>query len=155
MSKSGIWREPKTYIFLLLPILTGYVTSALCPIGKTAGSKINSRPPSWLFGVIWPILYIFLGLIWIILRNKNKTNNYFIDILMLVNILCLVSWIIFYGCKKDKKGGLYVLLITFCVSLTIFGYSWSVDKSAGILITPYLTWITFAMMLNFTEVNNN
>ena len=153
MITSDTWKNPQTYIYLLLPILTGYLASALCPIGKSSGSKIKSRPPSWVFGIIWPLLYIFLGLTWIILRSKD-TQNYFVDILMILNIVCLVSWIILYGCKKDKKGALYVLLFTFCVSLVIFGYSWSIDRTAGLLMSPYLAWITFAMILNFTDVNN-
>ena len=143
------WEDWKTYLFILLPSITGYLASFFCYIGKDAGSKIPSRPPSWIFGVVWPILYIFLGLTWVILRK----NSYIIDILMIINIFGLILWIIVYGCQKNKKLGLYVLLFILVIAFMIFGYAWSQNKIAAMLTTPFLVWIIFATMLNYTEVN--
>lgn len=144
------WKDWKTYFFLLLPAVTGYITSFACHVGKDAGSKITARPPSWVFGVVWPILYIFLGLVWVILR---KTDPLIIDILMSITIIGLVSWIVIYGCMKKKRMALYVLLGILISGLMIFGYAWNKNKTAGMLITPFLAWIVFATMLNYTEVN--
>lgn len=144
------WKDWKTYLFLLLPAVTGYIASFNCKIGKDAGSKIPARPPSWVFGVVWPLLYAFLGLVWVILR---KNNSHTIDMLMIINIIGLIGWILVYGCQKNKRGALYILLAIFLSSLMLFGYAWTQNKVAGMLITPFVTWITFALMLNYTEVN--
>jgi translocator protein len=139
--------------FLLLPSLTGYIASFNCKVGHNAGEKILARPPSWVFGVVWPILYLLLGVVWLILRNNN--NKQTIDILMSLNLLLLVSWIVVYGCMNKKRIALYILLGILVVGLMIFGDAWSQNKIAGILVTPFIAWIIFATMLNYTEVNQN
>ena len=132
-------------------MITGYIASMICTVGKDAGTTVPARPPSWVFGAIWPFLYLSLGIAWVILR---KQDSYIIDILMYITILSLVAWIIVYGCGKNKKNALYIILLVLVVALLLFGYSWSQNKYAGMLITPFLAWILFATMLNFTEVNN-
>ena len=94
------WKDWKTYICLLIPIITGYLASMVCEIGKDAGTTVPSRPPAWVFATVWPLLYLCLGLAWVIIRNQN---SYIIDILMSLTVLGLVSWILMYGCGKNKK----------------------------------------------------
>ena len=137
--------------FILLPSITGYIASFTCSVGKDAGSKITARPPPWVFAVVWPILYLLLGIVWLLLRHNN--NKQTIDILMIINLLLLVCWIVVYGCMNNKRNALYILLAVLSVGLMIFGYSWSHNKIAGILVTPFIAWIIFATMLNYTEVN--
>jgi len=144
------WKDWKTYLFLLIPMVTGYITSFSCTIGKDAGSKVPARPPSWVFGTVWPILYLFLGLSWVLLR---QTNYHIIDILMTLNIVGLIAWIFVYGCKKNKKNALYIILIVLLIALQIFGYAWTQNRMAAMMVTPFLAWILFATMLNYTEVN--
>lgn len=145
------WKDWKTYIFLLIPMITGYLASMACTVGKEAGTVVPARPPSWVFRAVWPFLYIFIGIAWVILREQD---SYIIDILMSMTVLGLVSWILAYGCGKNKKNALYIILLVLVTSLLLFGYSWSENKYAGMLISPFLGWILFATMLNFTEVNN-
>lgn len=144
------WKDWKTYLFLLIPMLTGYITNVSCNVGKNAGSNVPARPSPWVFGAVWPILYLFLGIVWVLLR---KNDSYIIDILMILNIVGLVSWITVYGCKKNKKNALYIILIVLLIALLIFGYAWTQNRIAGMLITPFIAWILFATMLNYTEVN--
>lgn len=144
------WKDWKTYLFLLIPVLTGYITSFSCTVGKDAGAKVPARPSPWVFGAVWPILYLFLGIVWVLLR---KTDSHIIDILMILNVVGLVSWITVYGCKKDKKNALYIILLVLLVAFLIFGYAWTQNRTAGMLITPFVSWILFATMLNYTEVN--
>ena len=50
-------------IIFLIPLITGYFMSAICPMKKgEAGSNVPARPPGWVFGVVWPILYLLLTL---------------------------------------------------------------------------------------------
>ena len=53
------------YIYLFLPLVSGYTVSAFCAPTKSAASNIKFRQPSWIFGIVWPILYILIGLAWI------------------------------------------------------------------------------------------
>ena len=149
----------KLYLFLF-PIISGYLTSKFCPVGKDAGIQIASRPPSGVFAIVWPILYLCLGYYWVMMRNgdtlfmKGKLGPITItDVLMLLTIFGLVSWIILYGCKKNKKNSLYMLLLILVLAFMLFGYGWSKRMCCGMIVTPFLSWIIFATMLNYSEVN--
>ena len=102
-------------IIFLIPLISGYTMSLICPMKKESGSNIPARPPAWVFGVVWPILYILMGLSWVLLRKeKNKT---IVDILFFLLIITLNSWLFSYSCLKKKKIALYSSYITcFCFS---------------------------------------
>ena len=134
----------------LIPITIGYLMSAICPMKGKAGSNVPSRPPGWVFGVVWPILYILMGLAWIRLRKQKDKIT--VDILFCLLTVVLNSWIVVYSCANRKKDALYILLISLTISLAIWGYS--VGTTELFYFTPLVVWLLFATMLNFTEVNN-
>lgn len=138
-------------IIFLTPLISGYTMSSICPMKRTSGSNIPARPPSWVFGIVWPILYILMGLSWVLLRKeKNKTT---VDILFFLLIIALNSWLFFYSCLKKKKSALYILLISIVIVLLIWGYS--VGTKQMFYLTPLVVWLIFAFILNFTEINNS
>lgn len=140
------------WIYLFIPIVTGYLTSYKCHIGKSAGKTVKASPPPWVFGIVWPVLYLLIGYSWVLLRKKDKS----VDALFWMNIIVLVSWLIVYGCIKDKKSALFILLGTFIIALVTWGYAIkSTVNGPMYYLTPYIGWLLFALLLNFTEVNKN
>jgi len=125
------------YIYLLLPIIAGYSTTLICKPGKSAGSLVKFRPPRQVFSIIWPILYILLGLAWV--YSKEQTVIY-----LAINIL-LCSWLIFYSCFENKQISLYLLLLT--LMMLFFAYTNS-NKVSQNLIIPLIIWIFFAILLS-------
>jgi tryptophan-rich sensory protein len=119
-------------------------------ISGEAGSSVPSRPPGWVFGVVWPILYILMGLAWVQLRKQKDETT--VDILFSLLIIALNSWIIVYSCAKQKKNALYILILSVAIVLATWGYS--VGTTEMFYLTPLVAWLIFATMLNFTEVNN-
>ena len=139
-------------IIFILPLLSGYATSFMCKMDKSSGSNVKSRPPPFVFGIVWPILYLSIGLIWVMTRKYGIM----VDILMGILTVLLSLWIIIYSCKNDKRNALYVLLLINLVSLIIFGLLWSYREiGPSILFTIFLAWINFAIMMNFIEVEKN
>ena len=138
-------------IIFLIPLTTGYLMSYICPMKEgEAGTNVPARPPGWVFGIIWPILYILLGLVWVKLRKEKDKIK--VDILFTLLIITLNSWIYVYSCLNKKKYALYILIVSLTISLTIFGYSFGTTEL--FYFTPLVAWLIFAIMLNFTEVNN-
>lgn len=133
-------------IILLIPILTGYIASAFCQIGKDAGSTLNIRPPAWVFGVVWPILYLSLGFSWIFARRQQQI---WADVLYSVLTLLLVLWIVVYGCAKNSKGGVYVLAGIISLLFASFSTGSILSK---VLLCPLIGWIFLATFLNVFEV---
>lgn len=129
------------FIYLLLPLIAGYSVSWFCGPNKNSGSTVKFRPPGWIFGIVWPILYLLIGLAWV---NSKQQTIYF----AILNLfLCL--WLIIYGCKKDKIGGIYILFLSLLTSLFIYT---NVNKFSKNLIIPLIIWLLFATFLNIFEV---
>jgi benzodiazapine receptor len=134
------------WILLFTPMITGFVTSMIWKVGPSAGANVPARPHPIVFGIVWPILYILMGIAWIKLRKDNGISN---DILFGIITLLLCLWIVIY--YYNKKGGLYVILLCYLAVLLAIIHN-SKNKNS-LLIVPLLVWLIFATMLNFTEVN--
>ena len=139
------------WVLLLSPITTGYATSAICGMGKDAGKNIKARPPGWVFGVVWPVLYLLLGYSWVLMRHHGTLIN----VLFILNVVGLVSWVALYSCGKQKKNAMYILLVLVVLALMTLGNVVQSDvKEPVYYLSPYIGWLVFALLLNFTEVNN-
>lgn len=133
------------YLYLLLPIISGFGTSAVCKMDESAGENVKFRPPGWVFGVMWPILYLLLGLSWVFASRESQMNSIFYSILTLL----LLSWIITYSCQKDKQTSVYILLasVMACVACISTG-----TVQTKLMISPLLGWLIFALLMNTTEI---
>ena len=143
-----ILNSPNDLLRLFFAMALGYLVSKHCKMGKGSGNNVKFRPPSYLFGIVWPILYILLGLSWINSYKKNTT----IDRLFFGLSILLAAWIIVYSCMNDKKSAIYILLLIllFIVLLMIM-----IPQKSKLLLSPLLIWIVFATFLNTTEVQNS
>ena len=137
-------------IYLFSPLVFSYLTKFICPIDKNAGKLLKFRPPSWVFGVVWPILFIFLGISFMF--NMRRNNSLLTFSLYVLLIISFSLWMYFYNCKNNKRIALLVLLFSFGLSLGCFSVSYTTTK---LLLCPLITWLLFAILMNKTEVQNN
>ena len=119
-----------------------------CKMNKNAGSVVKFRPPSYMFGIVWTILYILFGISWIITISKNK-NKLLIDLLYSLVTILLTLWIVVYSCLKNKKGGVYVLFGTICSVILCMNIS---PLESRMMLSLLLTWLLLASLLNTFEV---
>jgi translocator protein len=113
-------------------------------------AKPALMPPSWLFGVAWTILYVLMGvaagIIWNIpvyrLRVRRAVG------LFLVHLVLNFGWVaIFFGARQIGWAFLEILVLWVVVAvMEVLFYTQS--KVAGILLWPYIAWLTFAAYLN-------
>lgn len=140
-------------IRLILPMILGFSFSFVpkCRITKSSGVKVNFRPPSYVFGIVWPILYTLLGLAWIftIKMNTYGINSYIKDFVFILINVALNSWIVTYSCLSNKIWGIYSLFISIMIIIIALHISPMISR---ILLTPLLTWIIVATFLNILEV---
>ena len=143
-----ILKSKNDSIRLFFPMFIGYIVSMYCKMGGGSGKTVKFRPPSYVFGIVWPILYLLLGLSWV---NSYKGNKA-IDILFFLLSSFLALWIIVYACMKDKKNAIFVML---AIILTISLLMVQIPKKSQLYLVPLAVWIFFAMLLSTTEIQNN
>ena len=134
--------------YLVLPLLLGYLASSFCLVGKSSGSILKFRPPPYVFRVIWPILFLAVGYSFVLTIRDNKCKSHLIPFISLSILLAL--WIIVYGCMKDKRSAVWIILLSIlagihCVLVSPPGL-------AQHLMCPLIVWLLFALLMNALEV---
>ena len=130
-------------VLLLLPMVSGYAVSLICGPSKNAGKSVKFRPPSWVFGVVWPILYLLLGYSW---TQSREYSVYYFLLIVLLNM-----WLVVYVCRNNKVAGIYIILLSILSLLYIFI---SVKTTIKYYLAPLLIWLLFALFLNTFEVQS-
>ncbi len=137
-------------IRIFIPMILGAIASAMCQIPKEAGKSVRFRPPGWVFSIVWPLLYIMVGISWYISAKSTKFHNALIDSCFAILNVILCSWIIVYGCVNNKIIGVYIIAasILMCILTMIVIHH---NKLALGLLAPLLVWLMFALLLNAFE----
>jgi benzodiazapine receptor len=106
----------------------------------------KESPPSFVFPIVWSLLYFC---IFIAFATSLQSNNSFLIILILINLLLNVLWCYFYFFKKNILFALYSILFLIISSIAIIFTS---NKNnlpfVASLFIPYTIWLLFALFLN-------
>ena len=153
MASTGKTLTFADYAIGAIPLVSGLVMGAICSTGPEAGADIPARPPSKAFGIVWPILYIGMGVSWVRSRSKDRTAT--TDILFGTLTGLLLLWQVLYGCGGRQKDALYVLAAGIAASLAATVYTSRLEASTSWLMSPLVAWLIFATMLNFEQVNRS
>lgn len=107
-------------------------------------------PPNWLFAPAWTVLYIMIAISgWLVWRKVGFAGAPVAFALYLLQLLLNAGWsAVFFGMKRIDLafGELLVFWIVIAANLVAF---YAIDGQAGLLLLPYLAWVTFAGALNF------
>jgi tryptophan-rich sensory protein len=134
-------------VFLLGVAAPITITSILFPAGKDTGSDVPQRPPGYVFGIVWPLLYILIAISWWTVKDWKMS---YILYPLLIFMLCL--WLVLY--KKSKIYGLWCLLATWTISLgMIISLSFRSETAAWTFL-PLVGWLLTASLLNFRAIEN-
>lgn len=117
--------------------------------------KPNFSPPAWLFGPVWVLLYFLMGIsLYLIWQNKAKDNKKSLIIFGIQLILNVFWSFLFFGLKSPLYGLIDILLLLAAIILTI-AFSFKISSYAAILLIPYLAWVCFATILNYSIMSLN
>lgn len=135
---------------LLIGGVSGYVTAEAIPTWYTTLNKPWFNPPNWLFGPVWTTLYIMMGLASYLIFIKDKSFNRtkslrYYGIQLLLNF----AWsIIFFGMQNPGAAFVEIITMWVFILLTILQFG-KLNAVASWLMVPYITWVSFASILNF------
>lgn len=132
------------------------VTSALFTTPSIPGwyaglKKPVWTPPSWLFGPVWFILYILMALAaWLVWKQETLPQFHWSLVFFVIQLALNLCWsYVFFGLQKPgiALGEIMTLWLAILVTLVSF---WSINRLAGIMMLPYLIWVSYAALLNFS-----
>lgn len=127
-------------------------TFAAIPTWYAGLNKPAFNPPGWLFGPVWTILYILMGIAaYLIWRKGLQHNEVKIALAVFIVQLALnVAWsIIFFNFHSPLLAFVDIILLWLAIIMTLI-YFFSLSLFAGWLMVPYILWVSFAAFLNFT-----
>jgi len=137
--------------------------------------KPSFNPPNYVFAPVWIALFFLMGislyLVWV--KNwhieikageeKQKTWNPIsrklytgswreenvVAIFALQLILNILWTVIFFGLKLPGLAFFEILMLWFAILYTVVNFH-RISKLAGLLLLPYILWVSFAAVLNFS-----
>lgn len=106
-------------------------------------------PPSWVFIVVWIVLYTILGIsFYLILRSKDSRDRKWSIGLYFVNLVFNYLWVVWFFNLKLFLFSYIWLIVLIGITIVMIYFFYRVNKWAGIINVPYLVWIVFASIIN-------
>ena len=143
----------KRLSLVLAVILTAYIGSRASidvsnDLWYTSLNKSDLNPPGYVFGIVWPILYILM-----MVSAFLSYEKVFIVFNIQLVLNAAWSWLFF----KFQMPLVSLLDIYLLIALNIFilMLMFKESKLAFLLFIPYVVWISFASYLNLFIVINN
>lgn len=143
----------KLLVSLLLPLVIGGISGVL-----TAGAvtgwyttliQPSFNPPNWVFGPVWTLLYVLMGVshyrIWTSEKTSDRTTA--LRLFWLQLGLNFFWSLIFFGAGQITLALVEILLLWICIALMIRRF-YFIDRVAAWINVPYLMWVSFATVLN-------
>ena len=140
-----MWTGEQWAVFVV-PVILGFISGVLSPM-KDAGKKLNARPPNYVFGIVWTILFLLYGTAFSF-SLEDEANRIMNIVFYSLNLVCLIMWPFVYN-RFGQKFGLYLLLVILILTIVCMNIS---SMYAKICLSPLIGWEIFAMMLNFAIV---
>lgn len=137
---SFLWRPEA--VLVAVPGAIGFAVSAACEMPKTA--EIPFRPPPWVFGVVWPVLYLLLGVAWFRTAVSVGTLSAASASYLLTTLL-LGLWLVVFSCQRQTKNAVFVLLASVLSAAFNIALSGPAER---LMLIPLIVWLSFATLLN-------
>ncbi len=114
--------------------------------------KPGFNPPAWIFGPVWTILYLLMGIaLWLIWEKKGvePEAKQWAIVIFIIQLLFNAKWsIIFFGMHSVSLALIDIILLWISILITIILFS-KISKGAAWLLVPYILWVSFAGVLSF------
>lgn len=143
------WKKLLTSIAIPLIIggLSALITSGIMANFETINKPALS-PPAWLFPVVWTILFTLMGIASYLVATSKKPNGTALIFYGLQLFFNFFWSIIFFNLEAYLFAFIWLVILWVLILITTVLF-YKISKPAGLLMLPYLLWVTFAGYLNF------
>jgi benzodiazapine receptor len=118
--------------------------------------KPEFMPPGWLFGVVWPLLYLLMGMaLAMILAQPPSDRRRNALILFYIQLALNFAWSPVFFAAHDMRAAAVIIIMMIAIAAGAAGQFFRLRAAAGYLMVPYLAWLVFATTLNTAILNLN
>ena len=149
-------RSPTDVLALVVCVLICFAAAAIGGIwtSRSVGTwykeieKPSWNPPSWVFGPVWTALYLMMGIsLWLVWRERAPALPLG---LFAVQLVLNAAWSgLFFGLRLPGAAFAEIVLLWLAIVGTALTFR-PIAPVAAYLLLPYLGWVSFAAVLNFT-----
>jgi len=108
-------------------------------------------PPGWAFGLVWPILYLLMGIsLAMVVVEPASPRRRVALVLFFVQLALNFAWSPIFFAAHDIGLAKIVIFLMAALAAAAAGQFMRLRKAAGLLLIPYLAWLVFAATLNST-----
>ena len=127
-------------------------TSPAISTWYTTIQKPSFNPPNWIFAPVWTLLFLMMGISLYFVWNKGWEDKK-IKIAVFIfsaQIALNIFWsLLFFGLQSPFYAFIEIIILWLAILLTIISF-YKISKIATYLLLPYILWVSFAAVLNFS-----
>ncbi len=144
---------PLLLICIAIPLVSGSLSGlAIADHISSWYSTLNKpsfNPPNYLFGPVWSVLYILMGIgLYLILQTPKSAMRTKSIMLFTVQLILNLSWSFIFFNAQSPFAALIIIGILWIAILMMMIYFHTLSPIASYLQIPYLLWVSFATVLN-------
>ncbi len=146
----------KLIISILIPLLVGTTAGLFTSSGVNgwyaAANKPWFNPPNWIFAPVWTTLYVLMGIaLFLVWRSDAAAGIKKTAItLFAVQLVLNFFWsLIFFKLQQPGWAFAEIILMWLMILITILWFG-KISATAAWLLVPYICWVSFASVLNYS-----
>lgn len=138
-------------ISILIPLAVGALSSLFSgSMSYSSFNKPSFSPPSYLFPIVWTILYVLMGVSSYIIYSSDDAGKGKALATYVLQLIFNFFWsILFFGFSRYLFAFLWLIALIILIVIMIYQF-YKISPLAAYLQIPYLLWCLFAAYLNYT-----
>lgn len=136
-------------LYILTPLIGGSIVGLIINKSIDYNYLVNPplSPPSYLFPIVWNILYLLIGTSYYIYRKNNNDDSLTIKLYYIQLILNYLWSIIFFTLKLRTLAVIWIIVLAITIIYLMIRF-YKEERTSFYLLIPYILWVLFATYLN-------
>ena len=136
-------------LYILTPLIGGSIVGLIINKSIDYNYLVNPplSPPSYLFPIVWGILYLLIGTSYYIYRKNNNDDSLTIKLYYIQLILNYLWSIIFFTLKLRTLAVIWIIILAITIIYLMIRF-YKEEITSFYLFIPYILWVLFATYLN-------
>lgn len=139
-------------ISVAISLGVGGISAFLSKDNMSIYSAVNRpalSPPSWLFPIVWTVLFVLMGIAAAIIWRSNGKELDSALIFYGFQLVFNFCWpLIFFNFRAFGIAFFWLLVLLVLIGITAIKF-YKINKTAGWMMLPYFAWVSFAGYLNY------